>query len=195
MKCRCLEPAATCKHLQCKRLQMERLPRTHLHPGKEQRSSCPESTPQTSLADANSIRLQERKSSKPTGDQLARLYSLYPRKRGKIEAINALRKAVTSVMAGDSDHSAMSLDDALDYLAQRITLFEQCVRGSDLQFIPYPATWLNTGSYWDDERDWKLKASPARHGTEKLVAQLPVDYVTPSAKMSRQDRAQIGGVQ
>ena len=110
--------------------------------------------PQTSFADAHEVLSEERKNSNPTEAQTERLYSLYPRKRDKLDAKKAIRKAAGMVMAGDADHPAMQLDDALNYLAQRVTLYARCVQGRDPNFIPYPASWFNAGSFWDDEQDW-----------------------------------------
>jgi hypothetical protein len=110
--------------------------------------------PQTSFADEHAVPSNERKNSKPTDAQTERLYSLYPRKRDKIDAKKAIRKAAGMVMAGDADHPAMQLDDALNYLAERVALYARCVHGCDQTFIPYPASWFNAGSFWDDEQDW-----------------------------------------
>lgn len=110
--------------------------------------------PQTSFAEPHDGPSHERKNSKPTEAQTDQLYNLFPRKRDKLDAKKAIRKAVGVVMAGDADHPAMQLDDALNYLAQRITLYAQSVQSRDLNFIPYPASWFNAGSFWDDEQDW-----------------------------------------
>jgi hypothetical protein len=101
--------------------------------------------PQTSFADAPEVLSVERKNSKPTEAQIEQLYSLYPRKRDKLDAKKAIRKAVGMVMAGDADHPAMQVEDALNYLAQRVTLYARCVHGCDQNFIPYPASWFNAG--------------------------------------------------
>lgn len=109
--------------------------------------------PQTSFAD-DECEVSSTKNLKPTESQVEQVYSLYPRKRDKLDAKKAIRKAVAVVMAGDADHPAMSVADALDYVAQRATLYAQCVQGCDRDFIPYPASWFNAGSFWDDDRDW-----------------------------------------
>jgi hypothetical protein len=110
--------------------------------------------PQTSFTDTHEVLSPKRKNAGPTDAQTERLYSLYPRKRDKIDAKKAIRKAASMVMAGDADHPAMQLDDALNYLAERLTLYAKHVSGLDRTFIPYPASWLNAGSFWDDEKDW-----------------------------------------
>jgi hypothetical protein len=110
--------------------------------------------PQTTFADPPADLSNKIKSSRPTEKQIDRLYGLYPRKRDKLDARKAIRKAAGTVMAGDADHPAMQLEDALDYLAQRVTLYARCVPGRDQNFIPYPASWFNAGAFWDDEQDW-----------------------------------------
>jgi hypothetical protein len=74
-------------------------------------------------------------------------------------------------MAGDADHPAMHLEDALNYLAQRVALYAQCVRGCDQNFIPYPASWFNAGAFWDDEHDWReAKTNSNGSGARKAPA-------------------------
>lgn len=106
--------------------------------------------PQTRFADA----APSIETKKPTEAQIEQLYDLYPRKREKLDAKKAICKAVGVVMAGDPDHPAMSLQDALDYLAKLVTLYARCVQDCEGKYIPYPASWFNAGSFWDDERDW-----------------------------------------
>ncbi|MGA9508148.1 MAG: hypothetical protein WBV55_05820 [Candidatus Sulfotelmatobacter sp.] len=111
------------------------------------------------------------KNSKPSDAQVELLYSLYPRKRDKLDAKKAIRKAVAVVMAGDADHPAMSVDDALDYVAQRVSLYAKSVQRCDQDFIPYPASWFNAGAFWDDERDWNKqqgKANGNGHAARKV---------------------------
>jgi hypothetical protein len=142
--------------------------------------------PQTKFVDVPVILSNHVKNSKPTQAQAERLYSLYPRKRDKLEAKKAIVKATIVVMAGDADHPAMPLEDALDYLAQRVNLYAECVRGCDPNFIPYPASWFNAGSFWDDTRDWGKKSN----GKPAAVTALPSDYIPPSEQI-RRDRAGV----
>lgn len=135
------------------------------HRSQEQEQEQDQNTfPQTSFAESNDVLSHERTNSKPTEDQTERLYSLYPRKRDKLDAKKAIRKAAGTVMAGDAEHPAMELNDALNYLAERVTLYAQCIRGCDQNFIPYPASWFNAGSFWDDERDWREKGQRGKAG-------------------------------
>jgi len=67
----------------------------------------------------------------------------------------------------------MSVDDALDYLAQRVSLYAKCVQRCDQEFIPYPASWFNAGAFWDDERDWRKqqeKTNGNGHAGRKVSA-------------------------
>jgi hypothetical protein len=130
--------------------------------------------PQTAFADAHEILSDSTKNSKPTEAQTKLIYSLYPRKRGPIDAKKAIRTAVRKVMDGDPDHPVMPLDDALDYLAQRVTLYARSVQGSD--FIPYPATWFNGGGYWDDERDWSKNRNGSNSGKQSVTPGSALDY-------------------
>jgi hypothetical protein len=130
--------------------------------------------PQTAFADTHASLSKDPKNSKPTEAQTEQLYGLYPRKRGKIDAKKAIRTAVALVMAGDPVHPAMPLDDALDYLAQRVTLYARTVQGSD--FIPYPATWFNGGGYWDDERDWSKNRNGSNSGKQSVTPGSALDY-------------------
>ena len=130
------------------------------------------------------------KNSKPSEAQVEQLYGLYPRKRDKLDAKKAIRKAVAAVMAGDADHPALSVDDALDYLAQRVSLYAKCVQRCDQEFIPYPASWFNAGAFWDDERDWSSRSKGPKNIT---AVTLPDSYVSASDKI-RQERS-AGGLQ
>lgn len=131
--------------------------------------------PQTSFAEPHEVLSHERRNSKLTEAQTEQLYNLYPRKRDKLDAKKAIRKAAGMVMAGDAGHPAMQLEDALKYLAQRLTLYARCVEGRDPNFIPYPASWFNAGAFWDDEQDWvkQQREANANGQAARKVAQYP----------------------
>jgi hypothetical protein len=112
--------------------------------------------PQTSLAGVSKETMPG-VALKSTDTQIEQLYKLYPRKREPLDAKKAIRKAVGIVMAGDAEHPAMPLEDALDYLAQRTVLYARYAQGCNPSYIPYPASWFNAGGFWDDELDWKEK--------------------------------------
>jgi hypothetical protein len=151
--------------------------------GNTQRNIIPAA--RVSAADANR--------SNPTESQLEQLYKLYPRKREKLDAKKAVRKAVGVVMAGDPDHPAMPLEDALNYIAHRITLYARCVQGCDPKFIPYPANWFNAGSFWDDEQDWSSKQN--RASDSNGATKLPPDYVPASVRIRQERDAPARGAQ
>ena len=92
---------------------------------------------------------------RPTESDIQKIYRLYPRKRAPIAAKKAIRKAVSVVMNGDADHPAIPAEESLDYLAGRVSLYAACVQGCARNYVPYPASWFNSGAFWDDEDDWK----------------------------------------
>jgi len=144
-------------------------------PNQEQEQEQENTLPQTAFADVPA-RPSEGNISKPTEAQLEQLYSLYPRKRGKLAAKKAIRKALGVAMAGDPDHPAMALGEALDYLAKRVKLYARCVQGCDREFVPYPASWFNAGSFWDDERDWGSKQKGKTNGNGTRITGNVLDY-------------------
>lgn len=148
--------------------------------------------PQTAFADDHAP-IPDTNKSNPTETQLEQLYKLYPRKRDKLDAKKAIRKAVGVVIAGDADHPAMPLEEALNYVAQRITLYARSVQGCDRDFIPYPASWFNAGSFWDDERDWPSK--PKLKGNGAAASALPSSYVPASERICMERNARAGGTQ
>lgn len=147
--------------------------------------------PQTAFADAPAVLSDDTKNSKPTEAQIEQLYGIYPRKRDKLDAKKAIRKAASVVMAGDADHPAMPLEEALDYLAQRVTLYAQCVQGCERSYIPYPASWFNAGGFWDDERDWAKKQNTKSPGPLPL----PANYVPASEQIRREQQRQAAVAQ
>jgi hypothetical protein len=81
--------------------------------------------------------------SPPAATQLAEeIYKLYPKKVGKLHAVRAIEKALKLKPS--------------DFLRERTLAFSGSVRGADMQFVPYPATWFNEGRYDDDPSTWKL---------------------------------------
>jgi hypothetical protein len=141
--------------------------------------------PQTAFADVPAVLSGDTKNPNPTEAQIEGLYGAYPRKRDKLDAKKAIRKAVSVVMAGDADHPAMPLEDVLDYLAQRVMLYARCVQGCEPSYVPYPASWFNAGGFWDDERDWAKKQSSKPPGPVPL----PNNYVPPSEQLRREHAA------
>lgn len=86
------------------------------------------------------------------------LYSLYPRKEGRLAALKAIEKALKTV----------------DYevLLEAVTAYAAAREGQDRKFTPHPATWFNQGRWEDDRANWKAGGhssasaksnDPARH--------------------------------
>lgn len=99
-------------------------------------------------------------------DELQAIYEAYPRHVGKIAAIRAIQKALVRI-----DHPT---------LLDRVQRYAEKVRkdGTDKQYIPHPATWMNEGRYEDEEiskpkREW-VRLEPTPENWAKAV--LPMDY-------------------
>jgi len=77
-------------------------------------------------------------------------WSAYPKKKSKDTASKAFAKAMSRI-------------DDPDPLAVILAGIERALSGwDDVQFIPYPATWLNAAG-WDDEAPPPRPAQRARH--------------------------------
>ncbi len=126
--------------------------------------------------------------SEPSEAQIEAIYKQYPRKRGKVAAKKAIRRGLTLVVAGDADHAPMALGEAVEYLVDRLTLYARSVKGCDSQFIPYPATWFNAGSFWDDEQDWDASRK-TKTSLNPSEAPLPTGYISEGERLKR-DRQQ-----
>jgi hypothetical protein len=77
------------------------------------------------------------------------IYAAYPRKVGKQAALKAIKKASTMVRDGGAG--------AKEYLMDRTKAYAEAVSKwpvADKQFIPFPATWFNRGSYDDNPAEW-----------------------------------------
>ena len=92
----------------------------------------------------------------PGQAELNLLYSAYPRKVGKTDALTAIRKAIKRLMDGDNG-APMSLSGAVEFLRQKITRYASTPAGNAGQFTPNPATWFNQGRYLDDEAQWNAR--------------------------------------
>lgn len=75
-------------------------------------------------------------SKKSLAQDFSRFWAVCPRKVGKGQAEKAFATAVKLKPA--------------DQLIEAMTRFAQSVAGTEAQFIPHPATWLN-GKRWEDE--------------------------------------------
>lgn len=82
------------------------------------------------------------------------IYACYPRRVGRDDALKAIARALKSIPA------AILQEKTKDYF-EAMMLWP----AHDRQFIPYPATWFNRGSYNDDPREWACK--PSAGGNQK----------------------------
>ena len=72
------------------------------------------------------------------------IYQAYPKHVQKQAAIKAISKAIKSGRGGS-------------FLLERVQAYAKATTGQDRQFIPYPASWFNAGSYDDDPSEWIRK--------------------------------------
>lgn len=78
------------------------------------------------------------------------IYEAYPRKVGKADALRAIRKAMASPEVKESGDPGL-------YLLTFTKQYAACTANwpaADKQYIPYPATWFNRGSYDDNPQEW-----------------------------------------
>lgn len=68
------------------------------------------------------------------------LYSLYPKKVGRGDAVKAIRKALAKV--------------PFNVLREAVSAYAQARTGQDPQFTPHPATWFNQERWNDDRSTW-----------------------------------------
>jgi hypothetical protein len=104
-------------------------------------------TATTTATTTNKKERKERKNISPSGepDGFAAWYSIYPKKKQPQAAKRAFTKAIGS--------GAITLDALMTKTkAFAVATNWAALSKRDRQFIPYPASWLNDGSY-DDEPD------------------------------------------
>jgi hypothetical protein len=80
------------------------------------------------------------------------VYASYPRKVGKQAAIKAIKKAAAYL---DKDRECGG--GAMPWLLHCVQEYAQATArwpAADKQFIPFPATWFNRGSYDDNPAEW-----------------------------------------
>jgi uncharacterized protein YdaU (DUF1376 family) len=87
------------------------------------------------------------------------IYSIYPRKVGKSDALKAIRKAIARELKNHPQ--------AAEYLKSRTLQFAKSDAGNRGEFTPHPSTWFNGSRYNDDEREWqRADAKPIRSGPD-----------------------------
>jgi len=105
---------------------------------------------------------------KKTAHQSIRLafdafWAAYPKKLGKRDAKDRFGKIAREVAKERGTTAAA----AASMIADKAAIYSRSATAKDLQYVPYPATWLNQGRYDDDESQWARRrdvadATPAR---------------------------------
>ena len=75
-----------------------------------------------------------------------RWYDAYPRHEGKADGQKTFRKAIKAV----SRSQGIEAPKAVEFLVSKAAMFAKSKVGTDKQYLPLPATWLN-GERWDDD--------------------------------------------
>lgn len=107
-----------------------------------------------------SVASDKRFSKTPLTGFAAEVYSVYPRKVGKADALKAIVKAIITVAnrGATEKHPDFGRDAcrAKEWLKSRTLTFAESPEGrrTDTQFVPYPATWFNGARYYDDVTEW-----------------------------------------
>ena len=110
-------------------------------------SSANESAPMNSSL-KNSPRVKRVKS-ELSDEELRAVYLAYPRRKALRDAMKAMRSAVERIAKEDGT----TQHEALAKLKTRVEAYAKHVKinGTEEQFLPYPATWLNDGCYDDED--------------------------------------------
>lgn len=94
----------------------------------------------------------KRNPKEPSGNA-EKLYSMFPRKQGRLAALKAITKALKAETFG-------VLLEAVTAYAAAVALWSE----DDHCFIPYPATWFNEERWKDDRKGWELKGASQPSG-------------------------------
>lgn len=73
------------------------------------------------------------------------IYQAYPKKVAKPVALRAIRKALVKYR--------------FEFLLEKTKAFA-AVRGDNLEYVPYPATWFNQERFNDDPATWRPRDDP-----------------------------------
>lgn len=89
------------------------------------------------------------------------IYSHYPRKIGKADALKAIAKAIKQ------DGYQVVLDATVEY-ASAVARWPD----SEKQYVPHPSTWFNRASYLDDRSEWtkKCKRLPQSQSAKRFLS-------------------------
>jgi hypothetical protein len=81
-------------------------------------------------------------------------YAAYPRKAKPKVALTAYQKAAREIV-GDSKRN-LDASGAVAFLLKRAEAFSASDKGQG-DYCPHPSTWLNAGSYDEEDHEWKNK--------------------------------------
>jgi hypothetical protein len=74
------------------------------------------------------------------------IYNAYPLRVARKRSLEAIKNAIDRLIE-EGEHDAK-------WLLQRVKDYDSAVCFKEKQFIPYPATWFNRESYYDDDKVW-----------------------------------------
>lgn len=81
------------------------------------------------------------------------IYSAYPKKVGKQQAMKAIAQSLKQIPACE--------------LLPIVQQYAKARDGADQQYTPNPATWFNQGRWMDDPETWKPKQPTGNFGVRK----------------------------
>jgi hypothetical protein len=104
------------------------------------------------------------------------IYRAYPRHVAPGDAREAILKAIVRIAKADG----ISQSDAAEKLLQRVERYAVQVKraGKEMEFVPYPATWLNKERYDDDSLRGESPGAPGYTDTTSV-------YETPEYQSTR----------
>lgn len=86
-------------------------------------------------------RFRDRQKSEAITDEEEQVYTLYPKKRSKPDAIVSIKRAINQF--------------GFELVMQKTMEFAKVRQDQDPQFTPYPTTWFNQHRFNDDPSTWK----------------------------------------
>jgi len=90
----------------------------------------------------------KRKVHSTSSAEIEAVYKAYPKKVAKPAALKAIERALKTT--------------PFEKLLELTQKYAEAVDGSDLQFIPHPATWFNQERYNDDPSTWRRSSTDKR---------------------------------
>ena len=103
------------------------------------------------------------------------IYSIYPRKIARIDAMKAIAKAAKQL----AKQNGTDETEARRWLYKACATYAKSPAGQnpDRTLIPHPATWFNRGSYLDDPQEWQTSRAKFEPGVRKPVSSAGLDEV------------------